>query len=178
MYADGASYSVPIQLPNSRDHQESFGVLNFQNRSEHPMSEQDLNNTNVAVKVLEAMMSLSPNPLVEVVEENHVFIVHGRDNTFREDLEKILMAEKLKPVVIQSQARTGSDLLTFLEDKIPTCLASFILLTPDDEGRLYQFGQQLRQRTRQNVLFESGYLTALFRHSNRICFLQTGIDRR
>lgn len=86
------------------------------------------------------------------------------------------MAEKLKPVVIQSQARTGSDLLTFLEDKIRTCLAGLILLTPDDEGRLYQFGQQLRQRARQNVLFEAGYLTALFRHSNRICFLQKGVD--
>jgi predicted nucleotide-binding protein len=48
------------------------------------------------------------------------------------------------------------------------------LLTADDEGRLYRFGEPLRQRARQNVIFEAGYLTALFRRTNRICFLQQG----
>lgn len=71
-------------------------------------------------------------------------------------------------------ARTGSDLLGFLEDKIRDCLVGFILLNPDDEGRLYKYGEPLRHRARQNVIFEAGYLTALFRDINRICFLQKG----
>jgi hypothetical protein len=50
----------------------------------------------------------------------------------------------------------------------------FVLLTPDDEGRLFKFGEPMRQRARQNVIFEGGYLTALFRRKNRICFLQKG----
>jgi predicted nucleotide-binding protein len=48
------------------------------------------------------------------------------------------------------------------------------LLTPDDEGRLYQFGEPMRQRPRQNVVFEGGYLMALFRGTNRVCFVQQG----
>lgn len=171
IYAKGPCYSVPIQLTQRRRNKEPFGVVNFQNRAGSEMKEETFNNMNLAVKALEAMMSLSPSPLVE---DNYVFIVHGRDEQFRRDLETILEGERLTPVVIQSQARTGADLLSFLEEKIRNCLAGFILLTPDDEGRLYEFGQQLRQRARQNVLFEAGYLTALFRHTNRICFLQKG----
>jgi len=63
---------------------------------------------------------------------------------------------------------------TFIEERIRDCVAGFILLTPDDEGRLYQFGAPMRQRPRQNVVFEGGYLMALFRGTNRVCFLQQG----
>jgi predicted nucleotide-binding protein len=108
------------------------------------------------------------------VRRDRVFIVHGRNQHFRQQLENILLQEKIEPVVIQSLARTGQDLLTFLEDQIRDCIAGFVLLTPDDEGRLYEFDEPLRQRARQNVIFEGGYLTALFRDTQRICFLQFG----
>ncbi|MEB3261076.1 MAG: nucleotide-binding protein [Cyanobacteriota bacterium] len=170
-YAEGPCYAVPIKLFDRRDRREPFGVVTFQNGPEQVIKEDDRKNMDLAVKALEAMMSLSPRKLVE---EKKVFIVHGRDKQHREELEKILRKEDLDPVVIQSMARTGSDLLGFLEDKIRNCLAGFILLTPDDEGRLYQYGQELRQRARQNVIFEAGYLTALFRDTNRICFLKKG----
>jgi predicted nucleotide-binding protein len=117
------------------------------------------------------MISLSPEKLED---SNTVFIGHGRDEKFRKDLVSILRTKRLEPVVIHSMARNGGDLLGFLEEKIRDCLAGFILLTPEDEGRLYEFGQALRQRARQNVIFEAGYLTAWFRHTNRICFLQKG----
>jgi predicted nucleotide-binding protein len=171
VYADGPFYAVPIKLLDRRERREPFGVVTFQNDADHPMDETALKNMDLAVKTLEAMMSLSPKKLVD---EKKVFVVHGRNNVHREELEKILRNEGLDPVVIQSMARTGSDLLGFLEDKIRNCLAGFILLTPDDEGRLYAYGEQLRQRARQNVLFEAGYLTALFRDTNRICFLKKG----
>jgi len=172
-YAEGPCYSIPIRLINHRGRSEPFGVVTFQNPSESPMREMHLKNMDLAVKSLEAMMSLSPKKLSE---DSTVFIVHGRDHDFRKKLETILTNEGLTPVVIQSMARTGVDLLGFLEDKIHNCLGGFILLTPDDEGRLYDFGQPLRQRARQNVIFEAGYLTALFRDTNRICFLLKGSE--
>jgi predicted nucleotide-binding protein len=117
------------------------------------------------------MMSLSP---LKLVEERKIFIVHGRDEEFRKQLVDILEEQHLTPVVIQSMARTGADLLGFLEEQIRNCLAGFILLTPDDEGRLYKYGERFSLRARQNVIFEGGYLTALFRETDRICFLQKG----
>jgi hypothetical protein len=170
-YAGGPFYSVPILLLDRRERREPFGVVTFKNLPGRPMAASDLRNMDLAVKALEAMMSLSPKKLVDA---SRVFIVHGHDREFREDLERILNAEGLEPVVIQSMARTGADLLGFLEEQIRNCLAGFILLTPDDEGRLYRYGEKLSLRARQNVIFEGGYLTALFRDTNRICFLQKG----
>ena len=77
-------------------------------------------------------------------------------------------------MVIQAKARTGGDLLSTIEDQINSCMAGFILLTPDDEGRLYEYGEQPRLRTRQNVIFEAGFLTALFRKTRRVCFVKEG----
>lgn len=165
----GAIYCIPITVD---DHELPFGVVSFHNPvGGHTLEPHQLRQMDLAVKALEAMLNLSPRKLVP---RNRVFIVHGRDERFRKELEAILRGEGIEPVVIQSLARTGQDLLTFLEGEIRDCVAGFILLTPDDEGRLYAFGQALRQRARQNVIFEGGYLTALFRDTQRVCFLQFG----
>jgi predicted nucleotide-binding protein len=165
----GAIYCVPIVLA---DRVEPFGVAAFHNPvGGRSIGADQQRQMDVAVKVLESMLNLSPRKLVR---SDRVFIVHGRDERFRKELEMILLSENVEPVVIQSLARTGQDLLEFLEDQIRDCVAGFVLLTPDDEGRLYRFGEPLRQRARQNVIFEGGYLTALFRGTQRICFLQLG----
>lgn len=165
----GAIYCVPILL---NDRSEPFGVVSFHNPVNGSSIDQDQQRRmDLSVKTLESMLALSPRKLVP---RNQVFIVHGHNESFRKELECILVNEGIEPVVIQSLARTGQDLLTFLERQIRDCVAGFVLLTPDDEGRLYSFSQPLRQRARQNVIFEGGYLTALFRDTQRVCFLQLG----
>jgi predicted nucleotide-binding protein len=125
----------------------------------------------LAVKTLEAMLLCSPRKLVDYKQ---VFIVHGHNKQIREELEKFLTEKGIRSVVIQAKARTGGDLLSTIEDQINSCMAGFILLTPDDEGRLYQYGEQPRLRPRQNVIFEAGFLTALFRKTRRVCFVKDG----
>jgi predicted nucleotide-binding protein len=165
----GAIYCVPI-LVAGRD--KPFGVVSFHNSSHSAEFNPDRRTAmELAVRSLEAMLALSRTPLVP---DERVFIVHGRDERFREQLEDILKEVGIDYIVLQSLARTGHDLLAFIENKAAECVAGFVLLTPDDEGRLYEFGVPMRQRARQNVIFEGGYLTALFRRQNRICFLQKG----
>jgi len=166
----GSIYCLPILLESE---QPPFGVVSFHyphNRADE-LNDEKRALMGVAVKVLEAMLPLAP---LRLVPEEKLFIVHGRDERFRQELVKILTSEKIDPVVVQTYARTGQDLLGFIENRIRGCVAGFVLLTPDDEGRLYQFGEPMRQRARQNVIFECGYLTALFRRTNRICFLKQG----
>jgi len=166
----GSIYCLPIILESEHP---PFGVVSFHN----PLATADSMDShkrmlmNIAVKVLEAMLPLAPIPLVP---QERLFVVHGRDEHFLRELISILTSEGIDPVVVQTYARTGQDLLGFIENRIRGCVAGFVLLTPDDEGRLYQFGEPMRQRARQNVIFEGGYLTALFRRTNRICFLQQG----
>ena len=164
-------YCLPIMV----DHQpEPFGVVSFHNsKAGGEINERTRQLMDIAVKILEAALSLTPLSK-RLVPKEKVFIVHGRNRAVLADLQDLLEKENIECVVIQSLARTGQDLLTFIEDRIRGCVAGFILLTPDDEGRLYEFGQPMRQRPRQNVVFEGGYLMALFRGTNRVCFLQQG----
>lgn len=164
-------YCAPIVLEYQHD---PFGVASFHNsRDGGEIEEHTRKCMAIAVQTLEAMLSLTPLSK-RLVPKEKVFIVHGRNKDVLADLECILTEEKIEYVVIQSLARTGQDLLSFIEDRIRDCVAGFILLTPDDEGRLFQFGEPLRQRPRQNVIFEGGYLMALFRGTNRVCFVQQG----
>lgn len=167
----GAIYCIPIRLD---DRPEPFGVVSFHNRTIIPaeaMSVEKRLLMEISVKVLEATLSLATLPFVD---KERIFIVHGRSEALLAELEDFLRENDIEPVVVKTYARTGQDLLSFIEERIRDCLAGFVLLTPDDEGRLYQFGEPLRQRARQNVIFEGGYLTALFRRTNRVCFLQQG----
>lgn len=164
----GSMYCLPVFR---KDDLFPFSIVSFHNPEGKEIITDDVQTKmEVAVSILESQLALSPTPLVA---SEKVFIVHGHDDSFRNELESILK-NKVEYVVIQALARTGQGLLTFLEEKIRDCVAGFVLLTPDDEGRLYKFGEPLRQRARQNVIFEGGYLTALFRRKNRICFLQKG----
>jgi predicted nucleotide-binding protein len=164
-------YCLPIMLDHRR---EPFGVASFhKSKAGGEIDERTRHLMDIAVKMLEAMLSLTPLSK-RLVPKEKVFIVHGRNKAALADLENLLKNENIECVVIQSLARTGQDLLTFIEDRIRDCVAGFILLTPDDEGRLYEFGEPMRQRPRQNVVFEGGYLMALFRGTNRVCFVQQG----
>jgi predicted nucleotide-binding protein len=172
----GPIYCVPIILSDSGG--EPFGVVAFQNTKKYDeenkrqmFTDEDRLKMRLAVKTLEAMLLCSPRKLVDFKQ---VFIVHGRNAKIREELVKFLNEMGIGSVVIQAKARTGGDLLSTIEDQINSCMAGFILLTPDDEGRLYEYGQQPRLRPRQNVIFEAGFLTALFRKTRRVCFVKEG----
>jgi len=172
----GPIYCVPIILSDSGG--EPFGVVAFQNTKKYAkennkqmFTDEDRLKMRLAVKTLEAMLLCSPRKLVDYKQ---VFIVHGHNDTIREELEKFLDEKGIRSVVIQAKARTGGDLLSTIEDQINSCMAGFILLTPDDEGRLYKYGEQTRLRPRQNVIFEAGFLTALFRKTRRVCFVKEG----
>lgn len=173
--AIGPIYCVPIMLSDCGG--EPFGVAVFQNTKKYTegsnklINEEERLQMRLAVKILEAMLLCSPRKLVDYKQ---VFIVHGRKESIRNELVKFLEKMGIRSVVIQAKARTGGDLLSTIEDQINSCMAGFILLTPDDEGRLYEYGQQLKQRSRQNVIFEAGFLTALFRKSRRVCFVKDG----
>ena len=172
----GPIYCVPIILSDSGG--EPFGVVAFQNTKKYAkennkqmFTDEDRLKMRLAVKTLEAMLLCSPRKLVDYKQ---VFIVHGHNDKIREELEKFLDEKGIRSVVIQAKARTGGDLLSTIEDQINSCMAGFILLTPDDEGRLYKYGEQTRLRPRQNVIFEAGFLTALFRKTRRVCFVKEG----
>jgi predicted nucleotide-binding protein len=106
---------------------------------------------------------------------NRVFVVHGRDETLKAELEIFLRENGLEPVVLHRKPDEGLTLIEKLE-KYSDVSYAFILLTPDDIGYLKEEEQkedserQKEARARQNVIFELGYFVARLGR-NKVCCL-------
>jgi predicted nucleotide-binding protein len=107
----------------------------------------------------------------KAVGDKRVFIVHGRDRLPALEL-KVLLEDKypIKAILLEKEAHGGKTLLEKLEEHSDVDYA-FITLTPDDVGALR--GETLRERGRQNVIFEWGLFAGRIRREN-MCILIKG----
>jgi len=100
-----------------------------------------------------------------------VFIVHGRDKLPALELARIIENRyPIKAIFLEEEAYGGDTLLEKLEKNSDVDFA-FVTLTPDDEGALR--GEPLRERGRQNVIFEWGLFLGKIKRKN-ICILVKG----
>ena len=96
---------------------------------------------------------------IPIYSNHKVFIVHGRDTLLRTQVENVLRALGLEPIILQEQANIGKTII----EKIEECTDvgfGIVLYTPCDEGRLKSEDGELKPRARQNVVLEHGYLMA------------------
>lgn len=166
---------APIKLPSRRGEKaRPFGVVSFHNG---PDAGEFAPETQTAMQVAVNCLGFALD-LAARMPWNSVFIVHGRNTLARAQLELILKDRGVTPKILAKQPAAGAQLiLPQLEQLLADCCAGFVLLTPDDEGRL-TFGvtpppPNHKPRARQNVIFEGGWLVGLFRQHERICFLLT-----
>lgn len=107
-----------------------------------------------------------------------VFVVHGRDEIAKTNLEIFLHENGLEPVVLHRQADQGMTIIEKFEKHSDVGYA-FILLTPDEIAyfsaeELKPDGERRKEfRARPNVIFEFGYFVGRLGRS-RVCCLYTG----
>ena len=162
-------FCAPIILPSRPGR--PFGVASFHNGTDTPEFSRE---TRVAMELAVNSLSFALD-LAARMPSNSVFIVHGRDTLALTQLRLILVERGIHPKILAEQPGRGKELLEELEELLADCCAGFILLTPDDEGRLASDPPPPahKPRARQNVIFEGGWLMGLFRQHDRICFLKT-----
>lgn len=97
--------------------------------------------------------------LTEVVYPRRIFIVHGHDLHFRDQLAELLRKLEFEPVILQEEANKGLTVIEKLERDTERVGFSFLLYTPDDLGK--QRDGVEKERARQNVIFEHGLLIGL-----------------
>jgi predicted nucleotide-binding protein len=100
-----------------------------------------------------------------------IFMVHGRDKAPALELARFI--EKKYPIdaiFLQEEAHRGRTLIEKLEEYSGVDYA-LITLTPDDVGALK--GEKLRDRSRQNVIFELGQFIGKIGRKN-VCLLIEG----
>lgn len=111
-------------------------------------------------------------------KSNKVFVVHGRDDVSKTNLEVFLHENGLEPVVLHRQADEGKTIIEKFEKHSDVGYA-FILLTPDEIAYLASDDDKddkdrtKEYRARPNVIFEFGYFVAKLSRS-KVCCLYTG----
>nr|WP_243449602.1 nucleotide-binding protein [Clostridium perfringens] len=110
------------------------------------------------------------------INSNEVFIVHGRDNEAKLEIARYLEKLTLKPIILHEQASGGKTIIEKIEEYTNVRYA-VVLYTPCDVGGLKGSGiEELRERARQNVVFEHGYLMGKIGRKNVAALVKGNIE--
>jgi predicted nucleotide-binding protein len=110
-----------------------------------------------------------------------LFVVHGHDETAREQLERILLLLGLEPFVLQNTAGGGLTIIEALERQIgkePEAKFGIVLMTPDDMGYAFREGDtRIQPRARQNVVMEMGMLLSSLTRNKVVILVKGHIEQ-
>lgn len=117
----------------------------------------------------------------KIGDHKKVFVVHGHDNTSREQLELILHKLGLDPFVLANTGGGGLTIIEALEKEIGPeegkARFGIVLLTPDDKGYAVSDGEvKMKFRARQNVVLEMGMLIAAIKRENVVILKKGDIE--
>lgn len=107
----------------------------------------------------------------QAVANDRVFIVHGHDNEAKLSVARFVEKLGLTAVILHEQSSQGRTIIEKFESHADAGYA-VILLTPDDEGKS-KSSSELKDRARQNVVFEHGYFIGRFGRRH-VCALVKG----
>ena len=86
-----------------------------------------------------------------------VFIVHGHDEAAKHITERFVRKLGLHSVILDEQPSEGLTIIEKFEKYANEADFAIVLMTPDDVGAPVQQKDELKLRSRQNVIFELGY---------------------
>lgn len=121
--------------------------------------------TSLALMVRSLLADSHSRELIQIRPD--IFIVHGHDDEAKETVARFV--EKLggRAVVLHEQPNLGRAIIEKFEHYSNVAFA-IVLLTPDDVGG--KSAKSLKQRARQNVVFELGFFFAKLGR-NKVCAL-------
>jgi len=106
--------------------------------------------------------------------KNKVFIVHGHDNETKQEVARFIEKIGLQTIILHEQADNGMTIIEKIEYYTNEANFVIVLYTPCDKGRgALETKIKARDRARQNVVFEHGYLMAKIGRKN-VCALVKG----
>ena len=103
-----------------------------------------------------------------------VFIVHGHDNTLKQEVARIIEKQGLEAVILSEQANGGKTIIEKIEENSDVG-AAICLFTGDDYVRAKDATSE-NLRARQNVVFEAGYFMGKLGRGNVILIASPDIE--
>lgn len=113
----------------------------------------------------EFWVRLEPTSAPPSLDSRKIFIVHGRDETFKKRVATFLRRNNLEPIILDEQASGSKAIIEKLE-KYTDVGYGVVLYTPCDTA------DEKKPRARQNVVLEHGYLMAKLGR-DKVCALVT-----
>jgi len=103
-----------------------------------------------------------------------VFIVHGRDNETKQEISRYIESLGVDVIILHEQASSGMTIIEKIEYYSNEADFALVLYTACDLGRgITETKVHPKNRARQNVVFEHGYLMAKLGRKN-VCALVKG----
>ncbi|MEH7084794.1 nucleotide-binding protein [Neobacillus drentensis] len=90
-------------------------------------------------------------------DKSRVFIVHGHDDLAKTEVARFIEQLGLFPIILHEQANKGKTIIEKIEEYSNVGFG-IVLYTPCDIGAQKDSKNNLKQRARQNVVFEHGFL--------------------
>ena len=121
-------------------------------------------------------------PISAPTSGKQVFVVHGHDETAREQLELVLHKLGIDHFVLANSGGGGLTIIEALEAKIgqdSTATAfGIVLMTPDDKGYALSAGPDtIEPRARQNVVLEMGMLISSIGRRNMAMLVKGHLEK-
>ncbi|EDM67822.1 hypothetical protein PE36_17695 [Moritella sp. PE36] len=109
-----------------------------------------------------------------IAPKKKVFIVHGRDNEAKQEISRYIESLGIDVIILHEQANSGMTIIEKIEYYANEADFALILYTACDHGRgIHETKSHPKNRARQNVIFEHGYLMAKLGREN-VCALVKG----
>jgi predicted nucleotide-binding protein len=123
---------------------------------------------------LNAPVQNSPFTVTNTPPKKKIFIVHGRDNESKQELSRYIESLGIEVIILHEQASSGMTIIEKIEHYSNEVDFAFVLYTACDHGRgIHETKVHPKNRARQNVVFEHGYLMAKLGRKN-VCALVKG----
>lgn len=124
--------------------------------------------------LLKSNISETPEKITKEIEvdKSQVFIVHGHDDLAKEETARFIQKLGLEPIILHEQASSGKTIIEKIEEYSNVGFG-IVLYTPCDVGFKSGDENNPKNRARQNVVFEHGYLIGKIKREN-VCALVKG----
>ena len=112
--------------------------------------------------------------MISARNKRKIFIVHGKNNEVKQEISRFIESQGIDVIILHEQASGGRTIIEKIEYYSNEADFALILYTACDQGRSSDESRaEFKNRARQNVVFEHGYLMAKLGRKN-VCALVQG----
>jgi predicted nucleotide-binding protein len=126
---------------------------------------------------LDLLQTSVPKVLQTVTLNNtQVFIVHGQDDSLKNEVARFIQMLGLEPIILHEMASSGKTIIEKIENYSNVGFG-VVLYTPCDLGAKKDDSKNLKNRARQNVVFEHGFLIGKIGRKNVAALVKGDIEK-